>query len=190
MKMIRSATKFMVAFIAAALIFSLAGTGNEGDVTGLADDVPGSSSGLAVEGNEAGLADKVPGTGDGEAPPGLVSGEMVFVDKDETVYASLDGSGGVRSLTVVNLMRSTQAGGMTEFIDYAVYEKIVPLSENIEPAIYADKVVFNLPEAAETFYYRGDPENTEIPYIFDIAYTLDGVKTDPLTMAGKSGKVG
>ncbi|MHB1452993.1 MAG: hypothetical protein ACYCYM_03410 [Saccharofermentanales bacterium] len=184
MKLIRSSAKFAVSFVLPALIFSfIIGFLPAGRTFSFL-----TAQALSAEITTAGpeLADQVPGTS-----ASSVSSEsgMIFVDKDETVYASLDSSGVVKNLTVVNLMRSTESFGMTEFIDYAVYSRIVSLSDNVEPAVYGDKVSFMLPEAADTFYYRGDPVNRELPFIFDIRYSLDGVETDPKAMAGRSGKV-
>lgn len=106
--------------------------------------------------------------------------------KDETVYISLNYDGSKNNSSIVNHINTTDEG---IYVDYGNYSDIKSLSNEIEPKIEGNKIIWQLPFIESGFYYQGTLENSEVPFEFKINYKLDGkdIKADELI--GKSGKV-
>ena len=100
--------------------------------------------------------------------------------KEEVVYVNTDASGNVNEVNVVNIFGS---GDVTDYGDYTSVKML-----NTTDAITqdGDKVVFST--GANQAYYQGTMSpDTQIPWKIAITYELDGKKTAPEELAGKSG---
>jgi hypothetical protein len=104
--------------------------------------------------------------------------------KDEVIYAILASDGNVSSIYAVNHFAIAEAGSIT---DYGDYTSVKNLTDTTLMTQNGDAV--SVQTNAENFYYQGNMANTELPWIFDISYFLDGVKTAPQELAGKTGKI-
>ncbi len=105
-------------------------------------------------------------------------------EKDEVIYARLAAGGTVNSMYAVNHFEALQAGSV---VDYGSYESVNNLTDTGKLAQNGDAVDFVM--GGENFYYQGNMSATDLPWIFDLSYYLDGVKTGPQDLAGKSGKL-
>jgi len=105
-------------------------------------------------------------------------------NKNEVIYATLAADGAVEAVYAVNHFEVSQAGGIT---DYGHYGAVVNLTSTAPLIHDEDSVSFQ----AETgnFYYQGNMAAAKLPWIFDISYYFDGVKTSPQDLAGKSGNL-
>jgi putative membrane protein len=108
------------------------------------------------------------------------------INKDETIYAVLNGDGSVASLHAVNHFYVPADG---TYVDYGDYERVESLSAVAEPRITGDRIEWNLEASGKDFYYKGDLAGGELPWLFSISYTLDGVPISAQDLAGKSGVV-
>ncbi len=112
------------------------------------------------------------------------SGNTEIKSKDEVIYAILASDGSVRAMYAVNHFAVAGAGNITDFGDYT---SVKNLTDTAPMAHNGDAVTVQTD--AENFYYQGNMATTELPWLFDIAYSLDGVKTAPQELAGKSGQL-
>ena len=115
-----------------------------------------------------------------------LTSDISKLNKDETIYAILEGDGSVHSLYAVNHFYVPQDGS---YIDYGNYSKIESLTEDIAPKNDGDRIQWDLKADAKDFYYKGDLSGGELPWIFNIQYKLDGVAIEAQDLAGKSGNV-
>ncbi|MCD7846278.1 MAG: hypothetical protein LUG57_10625 [Oscillospiraceae bacterium] len=104
--------------------------------------------------------------------------------KEEVVYASLDGSGAVEAVYVVNIFDLAQAGTITDYGDYSALRNMTTTDE----IVYEDGVVTIQAEAGK-LYYEGTLENAQLPWTFEIHYYLDGVEYAAADLAGRSGEL-
>jgi len=111
-------------------------------------------------------------------------GNAEIKGKDEVIYAILASDGSVRAIYAVNHFEITEAGSIT---DYGDYTSVKNLTDTALMTHNSDAVTVQT--NSENFYYQGNMTTTELPWIFDISYSLDGVKTAPQELAGKSGKI-
>lgn len=107
--------------------------------------------------------------------------------KDETVYGLLDNDGSVASVYVVNRFTVTHDG---TYADYGHYERIESLSDTVEPVVTERTVAWNLKSEMGDFYYKGTLSSKDLPWLFDIQYTLNGSSIQPQALAGKTGQIG
>ena len=105
-------------------------------------------------------------------------------EKQEVVYASLSGSGGVQDVYVVNIVKPDSTGLVT---DYGSYSAVSNLSTTEEIKTNGDAV--KIKTAQDRLYYQGTLENAQLPWSFNISYTLDGKDISAEDIAGKSGNV-
>lgn len=105
--------------------------------------------------------------------------------KDESIYASLDYDGTVRSIEVVNRATGITAG--ETLTDYGAYGDITNLTNEIAPGV-SDTVTWELGgDPPSEFYYQGTVDKS-LPYTVAIRYTLDGDAVTGDALAGKSGR--
>lgn len=104
--------------------------------------------------------------------------------KNENVYARLDQNGEVSGAYVVNTFHVTKEGEIT---DYGDYDKIQNLT-NLD-AIGSDKDEHIFTAGEGKFYYQGDIEKAELPWTFEIVYTLDGKEVEKEELADQAGKL-
>ena len=102
--------------------------------------------------------------------------------KNENVYVRLEQDGSVNGTYVVNSFKVTKAGEIT---DYGEYDKIQNLTDLEEIQSDKDEHVFQAEEGK--FYYQGDLEKAELPWTFDITYTLDGEEVKGEELEGAEG---
>lgn len=72
--------------------------------------------------------------------------------------------------------------------DIGAYGEVKNLTDMTELAREGDIIAFNAPGGA--FYYQGKLREQALPWVFDIAYTLNGKATLPQALSGASGVVG
>ena len=110
--------------------------------------------------------------------------EAAILNKNEVIYATLAADGTVEAVYAVNHFEVSQAGGIT---DYGHYGAVVNLTSTAPLIHHEDSVSFQADRG--NFYYQGNMTTTDLPWSFDISYYLDGVKTAPQDVAGKSGNL-
>ena len=106
--------------------------------------------------------------------------------KDEVIYAILSSDGNVRSMYAVNHFALADTGG--SITDYGDYSSVINLTDTSPITQNGDTITVQTQTREENFDYQGNMTTTDLPWIFDISYTFDGVKTDHQELAGKSGK--
>ncbi|MDR2658278.1 MAG: hypothetical protein LBB86_10680 [Oscillospiraceae bacterium] len=108
--------------------------------------------------------------------------------KEETVYGSLDASGGVRTLYIVNTLLSDQSGTA---VDYGGYKAVTNLSDSTALDYNSGEgTVKATLTAGEPFMYQGALDSTTLPWLFTIRYTIDGKEVAADELGGMSGRLG
>lgn len=108
----------------------------------------------------------------------------IVYEKDENVYATLDRDGEVEKIYVVNQFDVLSPGTIEDVGDY---DCVTNLSNDSSISIADDTQTMDVGEGV--FYYQGDIDGGELPWDFDITYSLDGKKVNAEELAGKSGHV-
>lgn len=118
----------------------------------------------------------------------LVAGISAFAvadepstQKEEVVYAKIDGSGDVGGIYVVNIF----PGG--NIVDYGDYSKVKVLNTTDEISQNGDKITVST--EADSLYYEGTLDHHNLPWNIDIRYTLDGEAVTAEELAGASGEL-
>lgn len=104
--------------------------------------------------------------------------------KNENVYVRLEQDGQVDGVYVVNAFQVTKAGEISDYGDYASVSNLTNLD-----SIESDKEEQLFPAEEGKFYYQGNMENAELPWNFDIVYTLDGDKVEGEELEGAEGEL-
>lgn len=104
--------------------------------------------------------------------------------KEEVVYVSLDGTGAVEQINVVNIFDLAQAG---EIVDYGDYVSVRNMTTTDE-LTYADGRV-SASVGAGKLYYEGRLAEDVMPWTVAIHYYLDGAELTAEELAGKSGEM-
>lgn len=118
------------------------------------------------------------------AETAVVQGNASVDEKDEVVYAKLEADGAVESIYTVNHFAVNRQGSLT---DYGDYESVVNLTNTDPLTLNGDTVTFDA--TADNYYYQGNLNTTDLPWILDFAYKLDGTPVQPEALAGQSGKL-
>jgi X-X-X-Leu-X-X-Gly heptad repeat protein len=105
-------------------------------------------------------------------------------NKNEIIYANLTSDGSVSAVYTVNRFEVTKAGSIT---DHGDYSSVVNLTDTGTLIRQDDSVSFEAQKG--NFYYQGNMGSPDLPWTFDISYYMDGVKTPPEELAGRSGKL-
>lgn len=100
-------------------------------------------------------------------------------EKEEVVYATLDGSGKVEDVNVVNSFTSA------DIVDYGDYETVKNLTTTDPIDVTGERISFHTD--ADKIYYQGELKSTDIPWDIDIRYYLDGIEYQAEELGGKSG---
>lgn len=108
-----------------------------------------------------------------------------FTSKDEVVYATLDPSGDIEEVYVVNTLDVAESG---EIVDFGEYHSVKNLTDLSELILEDQGVRMTAPEGK--FYYQGNMKaDTKLPWNITVSYLLDGEKINPTELAGKMGHV-
>jgi len=102
--------------------------------------------------------------------------------KEEVVYVSLNADGTFGNAYVVNSFDLTAPG---HIVDYGSYQTVVNLSTMDPISVQNDKVEIDAPEGR--FYYQGDLESAELPWLITVSYLLDGKPVAADDLAGAKG---
>ncbi|MFD1738023.1 YhgE/Pip domain-containing protein [Bacillus salitolerans] len=120
--------------------------------------------------------------------PGVAKTEKIeskVTSKDEVVYATLNASGELNHIYVVNTLEVARAG---EILDYGEYSSVKNLTDLTKLVHEEQKVIMEAPEGK--FYYQGNMKvDNELPWNIKVSYLLDGQKVKPSELAGKTGHV-
>ena len=171
---------------AAALMFALligAGGAALPVVVGNGSD---SGGGLGAIGSNFSGGSGISGSGDSFGSGGAVvpGGAALVAEKSEVVYARLSGGGEVQGIYVVNQF-VLDSGGM--FSDFGNYSSVVNLTD-MQPLTVSGGEVSAM-ASGEDFFYQGNLFDTDLPWLYSIVYTLDGMPIAPGNLAGRSGRL-
>ncbi len=118
-----------------------------------------------------------------------VYGAPAGVDVDETMYVNLNYYG---KTSKVNVVKSCNFNGNTEYTDYGTYENVVNMSSSVAPQIGDGTVTWTMPaDQTGRFYYQCTMGNDQVtlPWDFDVSYKLNGVPANADQLAGASGLI-
>ena len=110
--------------------------------------------------------------------------EVSDIPKEEVVYATLEPTGSVKDIFVVNVFTSTD-GETIE--DHGQYSEVKNLTSLAPIGYEDDTVTADIPKGR--FYYQGNMKEKELPWKIDITYELDGKEKSASQMSGADGKV-
>lgn len=102
--------------------------------------------------------------------------------KEEVVYVNLNQDGTVDQVYVVNIVRPSVSGKIT---DYGKYTEVRNMTTNDAIDANGDSITINT--QAEKLYYEGTLKSNEIPWNFEIKYFLNDKEYTPEEIAGKTG---
>ena len=102
--------------------------------------------------------------------------------KEEIVYATLNGDGSVKDITVVNAFTLSQDGAIIDYGDYAAVRNMTT-TDAIRKT--GDKVAIDA--AAGRLYYEGTLPDAPLPWTIALRYELDGRPLSAEELAGADG---
>lgn len=109
--------------------------------------------------------------------------------KDETVYVSLNASGGVQNTTVSDWLHSEAKN--VRVADRSNLKNIVNVKSSEQPAQTGDELTWVMNGSGDNgadIYYQGKT-SAKTPLTVSVSYSLNGKAVTPAQIAGKSGKV-
>ncbi|WP_281659039.1 YhgE/Pip domain-containing protein [Halobacillus sp. Cin3] len=115
---------------------------------------------------------------DGKAEKGSYS------EKREVVYATLNADGSQKDMYVVNNFDIEEPGTIVDFGPYSSVENLTNLNE-----IKQKNSRIEVTAEEEEFYYQGNLEEQDLPWVIDFSYKLGGEKVDPEELLGKGGQL-
>jgi X-X-X-Leu-X-X-Gly heptad repeat protein len=104
--------------------------------------------------------------------------------KDEVVYVNLLSSGQVNDIYVVNQFEAASAGNMVDYGDYTEVKNLTTTE-----TLTQDGDAVTLPLTQGNFYYQGTLNQSNLPWIFNIEYFLNGMKMGAEEVAGQNGNL-
>lgn len=111
--------------------------------------------------------------------------EGAISSKDEVIYANLQTNGSVDELYVVNALEVKEEGTI---LDYGSYDRITNLTDLSEITQNDNEIELQAPTGM--FYYQGNLEQqTQLPWEFDITYSLNDEQLDGADLLGKDGEL-
>lgn len=111
------------------------------------------------------------------------------VDTDESLYINFDYYG---RKTEVNIVKGCSLNGTRSFTDYGSYGKVINMSNDAQPQITEEGLIWQLPaDSRERFYYECqlDQGAVTLPWDFDVSYKLNGVPMEAQKLLHASGLV-
>lgn len=127
----------------------------------------------------------IAGTGEAQTVQAAPAAPQV----DETMYVNLDYYG---KTSKINVVKGWNLNGNTQITDYGVYQKVVNMSNQLEPEMGEGSLTWSFEESpASRFYYQCTMDESQVvlPWDFDVSYKLNGVPEDGEKLAGASGLV-
>lgn len=112
----------------------------------------------------------------------LAGAAFAAVQKDEVVYARLDGEGQAKAVYVVNAFESDNEA---EVLDYGRYLDARPLGGAGDFTYRDGEAAFTMP--AGRFSYEGSAVDTALPWSISLSFTLDGEAMDYARLPGANG---
>jgi hypothetical protein len=106
-------------------------------------------------------------------------------NKSEVVYAKLSAEGTINAVYVVNHFEVEKGGSITDFGNYNSVQNLTE-SKQIE----SDGDLISFQAEAGDFYYQGNMESNDLPWIIEITYDMNGERISLQDIAGKSGELG
>lgn len=113
--------------------------------------------------------------------PAEVQAAAASSEKEEVVYANLDGNGNPGGAYVVNIFKDKD---ITDFGDYSQVKNM-----NTNDTISDSDGMITIQNSADRLYYEGVLDQAELPWNIGIVYRLDGTEYSAEDIAGKSGKL-
>ncbi len=103
---------------------------------------------------------------------------------EEVIYGILKADGKIEKVLPVVALDAKEK---TELNYYGDFTEIRNLTDTKEIDVNGSKVELEIPEGR--FYFEGELENPEIPWLVDISYKLNGKKIDSEELGGKDGRL-
>ncbi|MGN0763298.1 MAG: hypothetical protein ACI4MK_07910, partial [Aristaeellaceae bacterium] len=101
--------------------------------------------------------------------------------KEEVIYVNLTSSGQVDAAYAVNIF---PGGAVTDYGDYTAVRMM-----NTEDSLNYSGGLVTFVSAESRVYYQGNLSRVELPWVFDIAWTLNGQPRTAEQMAGATGQM-
>ena len=105
--------------------------------------------------------------------------------KEEVIYANLDASGDVEGVYAVNIFDVPDKTVIVEHGTYTDVKNLVSREEIVKTGDDSYTVEFG----PGKLYLQGNLADTDLPWIFEITYALDGKQMSPEEIAGRAGHV-
>lgn len=103
--------------------------------------------------------------------------------KEEIVYANLSAEGEVTGVYVVSQFDGVAGQTITDYGDYTALRNMT----TTDPLNYENGVLTLTPAEDGKIYCEGTLAEAQLPWLFELTYTLDGAGVSPEELAGKSG---
>lgn len=116
-------------------------------------------------------------------PAGAADSAAPSTPKEEIVYANLSASGEVTGVYVVSQFEGVAGQTITDYGDYTALRNMT----TTDPLDYQNGVLTLTPAQDGKIYCEGTLAEAQLPWLFDLTYTLDGAEVSPEELAGKSG---
>lgn len=110
--------------------------------------------------------------------------EKITAEKEEVVYANLNGDGTVEKVYVVNIFDRQEDG---KIIDYGDYSEVRNM--NTTDHIFKNEDEVSIDAKVGKIYYEGALKNKTLPWNIEIHYYIDGTEYSEKEIAGKSGQL-
>lgn len=104
--------------------------------------------------------------------------------KEEVVYVNLNTDGTVDEINVVNILQPGNNGRITDFGEYTDLRNMTT-TDDLKYS--GDKITVET--KADSLYYEGKLENTQIPWNIELHYFMDGKEYSAQEIAGMKGKI-
>lgn len=116
------------------------------------------------------------------------TGDLSYVNVDETLYVNLDAYG---AMTKANVVKGISSSKKMEYTDYGDYTKVLNMSNDEKLMTAPGKVSFQLDGTGKKFFIEGQmkPENVQLPWNLTVSYKKNGVPVEASELAGASGVI-
>ena len=101
--------------------------------------------------------------------------------KEEVIYGQLNADGSLKRVDVVN---SFAGGNITDYGDYLELKNLTS-----QETLSQTNDLIQVTTTADRFFYQGQLKNPQLPWNFQLVYTLNGKEISAEELAGKSGRL-